>query len=180
MYVQLGAAPENDFHNPLGLMSDCHRRIETFLSALLRVVQEADNEPLSPYYQHGLKAALTYFREAAPLHTLDEEDSLFPRLRQTRSGQRVLLCVERLEDEHQKADLWHTEVEELGMQWLQEGSLLSEQRARLNRRLEQLHDLYDHHIKVEDEKLFPLAAKVLTPEQLVEIGQEMKQRRGLH
>ena len=30
----------------------------------------------------ALESALRYFREAAPKHTADEEESLFPRLRQ--------------------------------------------------------------------------------------------------
>ena len=33
--LQIGAAPDHDFDEPLGLLSDCHRRIEHFLDILI-------------------------------------------------------------------------------------------------------------------------------------------------
>ena len=45
MPIQLGAAPEHGFDSPLGLLSDCHRRIERFLEQLLRVVEAQTATP---------------------------------------------------------------------------------------------------------------------------------------
>lgn len=179
MYVQIGAAPENDFDNPLGLMSDCHRRIEGFLAALLRVSREAGDHSLEPAYREALARSLRYFREAAPQHTLDEECSLFPRLRQTRCGRRALSRVERLEVEHTRAESWHAQVERLGQRWLGDGRLPGSERQELVAVLEDLRELYERHIRVEDEELFPLAARLLSSEQLRDIGHEMAQRRGI-
>ena len=80
MPVQLGAAPAHGFDEPLGLLSDCHRRIENFLS-ILRKVEESADETLHEQQRQAIETALTYFRTAAPRHNEDEEQSLFPLLR---------------------------------------------------------------------------------------------------
>jgi hypothetical protein len=71
---------QKTFGNPVGLLSDCHRRIESFLSMLLAVASHADGA-LDMELPNALETALKYFREAAPMHTADEEESLFPLLR---------------------------------------------------------------------------------------------------
>ena len=79
MPVQIGSKA-SDFSDPTGLMSDCHRRIEMFLTAL-RAVGDCDGRQLAEDERRALDAALRYFCEAAPKHNADEEESLFPRLR---------------------------------------------------------------------------------------------------
>jgi hemerythrin superfamily protein len=61
-------------------MSDCHRRIEMFLR-VLGAAAERKGGTLAEDERRALDAALRYFREAAPKHNADEEQSLFPRLR---------------------------------------------------------------------------------------------------
>jgi hemerythrin-like domain-containing protein len=39
--------------------------------------------------------------------------------------------------------------------------------------------MYQRHIAVEDHELFPLAGRVLSGEQLVQVGEQMARRRGL-
>jgi len=78
MPVQIGA-PAHNFSDPTGLLSDCHRRIEMFLRVLEGVALVIDR-PLTGESRSALESALRYFREAAPKHTADEEESLFPRL----------------------------------------------------------------------------------------------------
>jgi hypothetical protein len=73
MPVQIGAQAHN-FSDPTGLLSDCHRRIEKFLRVLEGVASVIDH-PLPEEFRAALKSALRYFREAAPKHTADEEDS---------------------------------------------------------------------------------------------------------
>src|SRR5215475_9226243 len=80
MPIAIGAKPEGSFATPIALLTDCHRRIEQFLSVLARVSAHAQ-EPLTGEQRTALEAALRYFREAAPRHTADEEETLFPRLR---------------------------------------------------------------------------------------------------
>ena len=81
MPISIGATQESSFANPIGLLTDCHRRIERFLGVLVRVAAEARGRPLNAERRQAMETALSYFRRAAPLHTADEEEDLFPELR---------------------------------------------------------------------------------------------------
>jgi iron-sulfur cluster repair protein YtfE (RIC family) len=98
MPIQIGAKAHN-FSDPTGLLSDCHKRIEMFLASLEAVAVVIDRAA-SDETRRGLETALQYFSQAAPKHTKDEEDSLFPRLRQKQSPevQSAFLQLDRLED----------------------------------------------------------------------------------
>ncbi|HVS70396.1 MAG TPA: hemerythrin domain-containing protein [Phycisphaerae bacterium] len=180
MPVSLGARGQASFEEPLELLQDCHRRIEHFQGVLLRVVEESAEGVLDAPHREALQAALKYFREAAPRHTMDEEESLFPRLRAC-GGEEVhaaLARVEALEADHVRADGLHREVDALGERWLREGQLPAEGRAEMRQRLAALRELYRKHLEVEDREIFPLAGKALTAEELASVGREMKARRG--
>ena len=45
--IQLSRQTDHDFTQPLGLMADCHRRVEQFLDIMLRVADRAAGGPLS-------------------------------------------------------------------------------------------------------------------------------------
>lgn len=181
MPVVIGGKPESTFANPIGLLGDCHRRIERFLSVLIQVASGARGGPLSEEQRNSWGTALRYFREAAPKHTADEEDSLFPRLRRINrpEAQELLARVDTLEQEHIRAGKAHDEVDRLGRLWLDEGSLSPERTARLSAALAQLSELYRRHIAMEDGEVFPLAAAALPAAELQAIGGEMASRRGL-
>ena len=167
---------EHGFDQPLGLLSDCHRRVERFLKILEIVGQEAPENWLPTHYDEGLHNALNYFRDAAPKHTRDEEDSLFPRITQDQKASEI---IERLEDDHALSDPYHQEIEELGRRWLSQGHLSVNQRRRFTECVAELTVLYQEHIRIEDEELFPLAATILDEQSIKEIGEEMAARRGL-
>lgn len=178
MPVQIGRK-ESDFSNPLGLLGDCHRRIERFLEVLIRVASQDASAPLGQPEREALEKALDYFRNSAPKHTADEEVSLFPRLRGSGSAPAELKCLAELEDDHQAAARDHELADVLGRQWLEAGAIASDKLDRLRRALERLSNMYRHHIAVEDQELFPLAARVLPADQLADVGQEMAERRGV-
>ena len=185
--IQINAPREHTFSEPLGLLSDCHRRIEKFLDQLLRVTQSERGGELSPNACATLETALRYFRQAAPLHTSDEEDSLFPRLRELAVGENatatkaraVLNTVARLESDHAAADVRHAVIDELGALWLERSTLSEAEAAQLETELSELRAFYASHIAVEDNELFPLAAGVLDAAQIETIGREMASRRGV-
>lgn len=172
MPVQIGHSA-SDFTNPLGLLSDCHRRIEQFLNVLSNLAREARGRQLTSDERAALERALTYFREAAPKHTHDEEDSLFPRIAYSSEAAAI---IQELEADHSTADSAHSEIDTLGRQWLQ-APLSPDSAARLIELLNQLQALYATHIAIEDRKLFPLAATLLDEDKLKSIGHEMSSRR---
>ena len=180
MPIQIGQKPESGFNNPLGLLSDCHRRIEQFLGTLIKVCDKAKGGFLTPPQTDALEKALQYFKEAAPKHTADEEVSLFPRLRSMVRGGSALKCMDGLEDDHQVAERAHEAVDSLGSRWLARGTLMDVELLEMKQALDRLARLYARHIEIEDRELFPLAARMLPADQLAEVGREMAERRGVH
>jgi hemerythrin-like domain-containing protein len=179
MPIQIGQLPGHDFDEPLGLLSDCHRRIEHFLHVLVVVDAELAGAPPTPAHRRALEASLRYFTIAAPKHTADEEESLFPRLRDNADPAAVaaMTLVDRLEHDHDEADAHHAAVALLVQRWLAAGGLQPSDATELRERLSQLQALYQRHIMVEDQELFPAAARVLDAGQLRQIGREMAARR---
>jgi hemerythrin-like domain-containing protein len=180
MLLKIGNRPDHGFDEPLGLLSDCHRRIEQFLHVLASVADAANGGALGAADRTQLEAALAYFASAAPRHTADEEESLFPRLRASPDPAAAHACaaLDRLEHDHAAADERHQAVDRLVRRWLEQGTLGTEEVAALRGHLGALRETYATHIAIEDRELFPAAARVLSREQLVEIGQEMAARRG--
>jgi len=178
MPIQIGQKLESDFNNPLGLLRDCHRRIERFLDMLIRVSDARDGAQMLPQQISAFEKALDYFHSAAPKHTADEEVSLFPRLRQVPGGLTALDCMAKLESDHQAADRDHEKVEAFGREWLEKGVLDPRRRREMKEALKRLSEMYGRHIEIEDRELFPLAARILPAEELAEVGREMAERRG--
>jgi uncharacterized protein (DUF2249 family)/hemerythrin-like domain-containing protein len=181
MPIQLGTIAEHGFDEPLALLSDCHRRIERFLEILRVVVKQAGDGALNDEQRRAVETSLKYFREAAPRHTEDEEQSLFPRLRASShpAAMAALEAMAALHEDHEAATAAHDQVEKLYRQWLDTGSLDAQGRQTLVATLNELSDLYRPHIALEDSQLFPMASKALSEEQIAGIGQEMAARRNI-
>jgi hemerythrin-like domain-containing protein len=181
MPIKVGQQPDHGFDEPLGLLSDCHRRIEHFLEVLVAIERQVQGGALSAAHCEQLAGAITYFSTAAPRHTADEEQSLFPRLRACADPavHDALATVATLEREHATADRRHNAVDALVRRWLADGKLTPDASAELREHLAALTDLYQHHIRIEDRELFPAAAKVLSTRELREIRREMSERRSI-
>ncbi len=178
MPVQIGVSAHS-FSNPTGLLSDCHRRIEMFLGSLQAVGERVD-QPLNEETGRALTAALRYFRESAPKHTADEEESLFPRLRRTQNpeAQAALAQLEQLEKDHRWADAVHAEVDRLGQRYLSQSRLSPAEAEQFRAAVGQLASMYQQHIQIEDHMIFPVADRVLPQTERSSIAREMKDRRS--
>jgi hemerythrin-like domain-containing protein len=181
MPIVIGAKPESDFTDPIGMLGDCHRRIVRFLHVLTQLAARERGGSLSAEERTLLSTSLRYFREAAPKHTADEEESLFPRLRRLDNPEidSVLARIDSLEQDHECADRNHAEIDRLGQLWLAHGQLSIQAASEFQNLAGQLERLYRHHIGIEDTEIFPFAARVLTPEERQAIGKEMAARRGV-
>ena len=125
MPIQIGRRPDHTTDQPLGLLSDCHRRIEHFLDVLTAFNRCLEGGVLTPAQREELGAALNVLATAAPKHTADEEQSLFPRLRAAgdpRAAQ-TLEILDRLQRDHDEAERHHAVVDALCRQWLTAGTL---------------------------------------------------------
>lgn len=177
MPVQIGAKTHN-FTDPTGLLSDCHRRVEMFLGTLRTVAEVVDRPPTGETIR-ALESALHYFGQAAPKHTADEEQSLFPRLRQMHDPEIELAFskLNQLEEEHRWAAPLHAEVQRVGVQYLSTGVLTSPEVEAFRKAVASLTSMYEQHIGVEDELIFSLAARLLSDADKLAIADEMAGRR---
>ena len=173
MGIQIGAKPDSGFDDPLGMLKDCHRRIEHFLSILCVVAERAQNRSLNDEEAAAASAALSYFRTGGQRHTADEEESLFPRLVAVEEFSQL----DRLEHDHDEAGRLHAEVEAIYQLWISASALAEADSRRLLSATGRLRDLYQAHIQVEDNIVFPRAAEILDKNAIRAIGEEFRARR---
>jgi hemerythrin-like domain-containing protein len=178
MAVQIGARPDSDFDNPIGMMRDCHRRIERFLDVLHQIAHKAHNRALNAEETQAVESALHYFREAGPRHNQDEEESLFPRLRALGATD-VLEKIARLEDDHRVAATLHEETDRLFVQWIAVGLLSTAEFTRLLAATGELARIYSTHIALEEGIVFPRAAALFGKDALDAMRNEFRKRRSL-
>lgn len=180
MTISIGNKTDSDFNDPIGLLEDCHRRIEKFLNVLLTLANQAQGKSLTEEECAAIKTSLQYFREAAPKHTADEEESLFPRLRasQHHAAKDIVSNLDHLQTDHAAAVQSHGAIDELFRQWLADGFLSAPDCVRLTSLLHSLQDVYSRHIREEETQIFPNAARVLTTVDLRAVGLEMAKRRS--
>ncbi len=170
-----------DFSDPLRLLVHCHERIEQQLRTLARageVLRAGVIADLTPAFA-AIDRACAHFAGPGVKHTADEEESLFPRLR-ARADQTItdaLATLDELEPQHRTAETLHAAfdalIAELPRQQVADASALDHYDALLA----QLTTLYRPHIRLENELIFPAAARVLPPAELQQVGAEMRARR---
>ena len=176
MGVQIGTKPDSGFDDPIGMLVDCHRRIEHFLHILCVVVERARGRTLNAEEREAVGAALEYFRVGGKRHNADEEESLFPRLR-AECPRGEADQIGGLENDHQHANESHGAVEELYRKWIAAGRLATEEEELLASGTEQLRRLYLEHIKIEEQAVFPRAVRLLSRDAIEAMGAEFRARR---
>lgn len=179
MLMQIGQKPESDFSEPIGMLEDCHKRILYFMGVLAGLAVSGGPGPLTASERDSLGRALRYFREAAPRHNADEEESLFPELRHHSETTAVLEQMAALEADHRWVETQHAEIDAIGSGWLEEGTIREDERVRLRGIVQPLMLFYKHHIAIEEEEVFPMARKILSDTERRKVGEEMAKRRGL-
>jgi hemerythrin-like domain-containing protein len=175
MAIQIGAMPDSGFDDPIGMLTDCHRRVENFLGILCVVVERARNRELTDEEKSAVQSALHYFKLGGQRHTADEEESLFPRLRGKPNP--AIDAIAGLQSDHRRANRLHDSIESLYLAWISGGKLTPEETERLLSQTGQLKELYSAHILMEETVVFPYAARVLDSEVIAKIGAEFKMRR---
>lgn len=181
MLMQIGQKPEHNFNEPIGLLEDCHKRILHFMQTLVAVADSVGAAPLDAEDRDALERSLRYFRKAAPRHNADEEESLFPQLRNHCDAETepVFTRLESLACDHRWAETQHAEIETLARLWLATGVLRSSDHARLRTFVHALSRFYAHHIEIEEKVVFPAARRILSDAETITVGREMAERRGI-
>lgn len=155
------------------LVGDCHARIRYFSSLAVRL-GEGEKCPVNA--SEAAARIRRYFLEAYPLHLADEEESILPRLRSR--APEVSAVIERLKSEHERLDRKIPELIAI-CEALENGDSTACCAAvsKLRSLGECLHTLLEAHLDNEENLLFPLIRKYLTPEDVSAIREEFRARR---
>lgn len=166
-----------DFSQPLAVLKHCHGRIRKQLNTMQKLVEHLQAVGLTPDAQQAATAVLRYFDRAAPNHHADEEQDLLPMLRASAvDDDLVLLNVTAAEiiDEHKHMDqIWQPLAMQLRAIEKAEAAELSAGNVHL------FVKLYNAHMEKEEAIVTPMAQRLFDQEQMTQLGDAMRQRRGI-
>lgn len=163
------------FETPLEMLEACHERLQAQLATLARLAAWLPEHGADRQAQQAAVNVMRYFDVAAVKHHQDEEDDLFPTLRdRVDDARRAELgaLIDWILADHQK----------LFAAWAQ-------MRVRLERiaggesadltpeGVEQFADAYRRHIAREEGELLPIARTLLGEQDIVALSGTMTARR---
>ena len=169
--VQIGASSAT-IESPLEHLSACHRRIEQRLDTLIRAADHLHSDPSAALA--AIANCIAFLDSSGVLHTRDEEESVFPRLRPKLAADRIAY-LDSLELDHQAVQAVHSRLKELVGRV--EGDVSGSQIAEYRACAQELARMYRRQIRSEDDILTAMAQQLLNPEELAEITREMRERR---
>ncbi len=171
------SAPAVGFEVPLEMLSACHSRIAQQCATLRRLVPHLAHRGADRQARSAALGVMRYFDTAAVHHHADEEQDLFPALIEAMAGSDAV-CLREL-----TAGL-AAEHRELEGRWQRVRAVLERVAAGDSVALEAesvdaLVGLYERHIHREESELLPMAARLLSDEELDRVGRAMRERRGI-
>lgn len=170
-------SPAAGFDDPLALLLACHDRIRRHLDLLERLLGHLQQAGVDDQARSAASSVLRYFSSAGVHHHDDEEQDLFPRLREN-AGPAAIPALECLVGELAEAhgrlmQAWERLVPPL--MHVSEGRQATLERFHIVEFVEPMRA----HLAVEECRLLPLAARILSAPELQRIGQAMARRRGI-
>ncbi|MEP7138334.1 MAG: hemerythrin domain-containing protein [Caldimonas sp.] len=170
-------APSACFEVPLDMLAACYLRIAQQCSTLRRLVPHLAVHGADTQAREAAASVIRYFETAAKDHHADEENDLFPVLIESMAGSDAV-C---LRDMTSALAAEHLELE---ARWRHLRAVLERIVASTSDTLdaaevEAFAGSYERHIEREKRELLPMAARLLTEDELARIGRAMRNRRGI-
>lgn len=170
--LQIGTTGAVSFDQPFALLRACHDKILQQCATLERLAAHLLAHGNDAQAQQAAQGILRYFATAGQFHHLDEEENLFPLLREARPEVQGLLA--QLEAEHVgMLAAWAAVQGELQQ-------LLAGERRQLSPDVvADFVQRYRAHVALENAQVLPLAEGVLSAAAQQKIGRAMMARRGV-
>ena len=178
--LRIGTPPPSTAQNQpeaVRLLAECHTRIRTNLTTAQRLAGPDGLKAPPEQRVEAARGLVRYFGTAMPLHALDEDLSLVPRL-QGRGTADDDARLKQLSSQHHQSDellarlllLWKAIVDQGGQNLAPVEALAQDTMA--------FATLMTGHLEMEEGFIFPLAAKLLSAEELDAVASESRGRRG--
>ncbi len=159
---------------PLEHLMACHRRIEERLETLERAGPHLAVDPTASLAV--IHKSMGFLETSGVLHTRDEEESVFPRLR-PRLTEVQLRYLDTLENEHRAVEDVYGQLQQTVAAMDGMAAIPDDLQAAYKNVVQRMARMYRSHIESEDELLMRLARSCFDADQLTAISQEMAGRR---
>lgn len=176
MLLQIQTTPKPEKSDAIDKIYDCHSRIRHYLAVAKRLatVQHASERDI----REAAGSLLRYFSKAFPLHVVDEDLSLLPRIKLTNPPAEVLAAIRALGEDHREHENMIDAFCE-AMEHLEDRpERLPGLQSRLASMLDVMSEELEEHLALEEDVILPYARTALTPEMLGTIEREMHHRRA--
>lgn len=169
-FARNGAAREDG----LEMMERSHRRLEERMVELQRAAEAIVRQRADAGELEQVDAVISFLERSAARHESDEEESLFPRLRQVAELASLMSDLAQEHDQHRHL-VAHLRALRSG--WPEAGPDAGDG-AALAIAANELARAYRVHIEREERELMPLARDRLSADERVQVGLEMERRRN--
>jgi pyridoxamine 5'-phosphate oxidase len=171
-----------DFDQPVAVLKHCHGRIRKQLATLEKLLaylpkNQAEMRGADEQARQAAAAVLKYFDKAAHLHHDDEEQNLIPMLTAVARGEDAAtlqaLAPTILQDHKDMDAMWQDLHEQLAS--IADGSAAQLSASIVGRFVQR----YLSHMEREESIIAPMALRLFDAQQMEQLGQAMRQRRGI-
>ena len=166
-----------DFDQPVAVLKHCHGRIRKQLATLEKLLTHLPEHGADQQARQAAAAVLKYFEKAAHLHHDDEEQDLIPMLRAVAQGEDAAtlqaLAPVILQDHKDMDAMWQDLHEQLTAIADGSGAQLS------GSTVQRFSQRYLNHMEREESTMAPMAMRLFSPQQMLQLGQAMQRRRGI-
>lgn len=171
------SSPAASTEAPLEMLAACHIRVQSQCATLTRLVPHLAEHGSDAQARTAATNIIRYFDTAALQHHADEEVDLFPALIESMAGSDAV-CIRKL-TEGLSAD--HRQLEAIWAGLKQTLEQIAGGQAALlpSEKVMAFVDLYERHIALEEDELIPMAARLLSDNDITRIGRAMRKRRGI-
>lgn len=171
------SSPAASTEAPLEMLAACHIRVQSQCATLTRLVAHLAQHGSDDQARTAATNIMRYFETAALQHHADEEEDLFPALIESMAGSDAVCIRELTEglsaDHRQLEAIWAGLKQTLEQVAGGQPALLSSDKVMA------FVDLYERHIALEEDELLPMAARLLSDNDITRIGRAMRERRGI-
>lgn len=160
------------------MLEACHERVQRTLKLLVRLQAHVQQNGCDEQARQAAQDVVRYFDLAAPLHHQDEELHVFPSVLAQEDCELTVAVTQLVEQHRQMENMWAELRIALASVVLGEGAGQRPFAAFPKDSVAAFVALYDAHIRLEEDLVYPSANSYLDPLKRNAMGAEMKRRRG--
>ena len=171
------SGPAASTEAPLEMLAACHIRIERQCATLKRLALHVAQHGSDVQARTAAAGVIRYFDTAALQHHADEEENLFPALIESMAGSDAICIREMtqgLTEDHRALEARWQRLRQV-LEHIAAGNPAGLPAADVDA----FTNLYQRHLKIEEDDLLPMAARLLGDDELAAIGRAMRERRGI-